>query len=87
MIRHDGYTMVQPTPSGVVEAVGASSRTGLTQCDLAIVGAGPAGLAAAVYAARNYPGFAHGGSGHDCVFYGAAGSDTRAMDGRTVFTN
>src|SRR6202012_3379461 len=59
------------------------------QCDVAIVGAGPAGLAAAVYAAseglqtvvleetvsggqagtspmiRNYPGFPHGISGHD----------------------
>ena len=178
MIRHDGYTMVEPTPSRIVEAVGGSTHTDLSQCDVAIVGAGPAGLAAAVYAAseglqtvvleetvsggqagsspmiRNYPGFAHGVSGHELtrraceqawifgahmvfsqavtglddvggervvrladghqvaarsvilapgiawrslgvpriealvgsgVFYGAAGSETRAMDGRDVF--
>jgi thioredoxin reductase (NADPH) len=89
MIRHDGYTMVEPAPSRIVEAVGGSTHTDLRHCDLAIVGAGPAGLAAAVYAAseglktvvleefvsggqagsspmiRNYPGFAHGVSGHD----------------------
>jgi thioredoxin reductase (NADPH) len=89
MIRHDGHTIVQPGPAGVVEAVGGSTRADLSQCDIAIVGAGPAGLAAAVYAAseglqtvvleetvsggqagsspmiRNYPGFAHGVSGHE----------------------
>ena len=178
MIRHDGYTMVAPTPARVVEAVGGTTRSGISECDVAIVGAGPAGLPAAVYAAseglqtvvleetvsggqagsspmiRNYPGFAHGISGHDLtrraceqawifgahmvfsqpiaglscrgrervvhladgsditaravivatgiawrslgvpriealvgsgVFYGAAGSETRAMDGRDVF--
>ena len=89
MIRHDGYTMVQPTPARIVEAVGGTTHAGISRCDVAIVGAGPAGLAAAVYAAseglqtvvleetvsggqagsspmiRNYPGFAHGISGHD----------------------
>jgi thioredoxin reductase (NADPH) len=89
MIRHDGYTMVEPTPARIVEAVGGTTHSGISQCDVAIVGAGPAGLAAAVYAAseglqtvvleetvsggqagsspmiRNYPGFAHGISGHD----------------------
>jgi thioredoxin reductase (NADPH) len=178
MIRHDGYTMVEPTPAQIVEAVGGTTHSDLSQCDVAVVGAGPAGLAAAVYAAseglqtvvleetvsggqagsspmiRNYPGFAHGISGHDLtrraceqawmfgarmvfsqpiaglscrgrdrvvhladghditaravivatgikwrslgvprlealvgsgVFYGAAGSETRAMEGRVVF--
>jgi thioredoxin reductase (NADPH) len=178
MIRHDGHTMVEPTPAQIVEAVGGTTHSDLSQCDVAVVGAGPAGLAAAVYAAseglqtivleetvsggqagsspmiRNYPGFAHGISGHDLtrraceqawmfgahmvfsqpiaglscrgrdrvvhladghditaravivasgiawrslgvprlealvgsgVFYGAAGSETRAMEGREVF--
>ena len=89
MIRHDGYTMVEPTPGRIVEAVGGTTHAGVSHCDVAIVGAGQAGLAAAVYAAseglqtvvleetvsggqagsspmiRNYPGFAHGISGHD----------------------
>jgi thioredoxin reductase (NADPH) len=178
MIRHDGHTMVEPTPAQIVEAVGGTTHSDLSQCDVAVVGAGPAGLAAAVYAAseglqtvvleetvsggqagsspmiRNYPGFAHGISGHELtrraceqawmfgarmvfsqpiaglscrgpdrvvhlddghditaravivatgiawrslgvprlealvgsgVFYGAAGSETRAMEGREVF--
>jgi thioredoxin reductase (NADPH) len=89
MIRHDGYTMVRPTSGRIVEAVGGTTQSGISECDIAIIGAGPAGLAAAVYAAseglqtvvleetvsggqagsspmiRNYPGFAHGISGHD----------------------
>ena len=178
MIRHDGYTMVEPAPAQIVAAVGASIRSDVDECDVVIVGAGPAGLTAAVYAAseglqtvvleesvsggqagnspmiRNYPGFPHGISGHELtrraceqawmfgahmvfsqptagltrrgdgrvvhladgrqiearavivapgiawrrlgvprlealigsgVFYGAAGSETRAMEGRDVF--
>jgi thioredoxin reductase (NADPH) len=89
MIRHDEYTMVDPTPAQIIEAVGGSTKVDLSECDVAIVGAGPAGLAAAVYAAseglqtmvleeavsggqagsspmiRNYPGFPHGISGHE----------------------
>jgi thioredoxin reductase (NADPH) len=178
MIRHDGYTMVEPAPAQIIAAVGGSISSDVDECDVVIVGAGPAGLTAAVYAAseglqtvvleesvsggqagsspmiRNYPGFPHGISGHELtrraceqawmfgahmvfsqptvglerrgggrvvhladdrqiaaravivapgiawrrlgvprlealigsgVFYGAAGSETRAMEGREVF--
>jgi thioredoxin reductase (NADPH) len=51
MIRHDDYTVVEPTPGQIIAAVGASICPDVDECDLAIVGAGPAGLAAAVYAA------------------------------------
>jgi len=89
VIRHDGYTMVRPTPTQLIEAAGGTVCSEISECDVVIVGAGPAGLAAAVYAAseglqtvvleetvsggqagnspmiRNYPGFPHGISGHD----------------------
>jgi thioredoxin reductase (NADPH) len=89
VIRHDDCTMIDPTPAQIIEAVGGSTRNDVDQCDVVIVGAGPAGLAAAVYAAsegletvvleesvsggqagsspmiRNYPGFPHGISGHE----------------------
>jgi thioredoxin reductase (NADPH) len=51
MIRHDDYTMVEPTSAQIVEAVGGSTRNDVDECDVVIVGAGPAGLTAAVYAA------------------------------------
>ena len=51
MIRHDGYTMVEPTPAQIIAAVGGSTPTTSSECDVVIVGAGPAGLTAAVYAA------------------------------------
>jgi thioredoxin reductase (NADPH) len=89
LIRHDDYTMVEPTIAELVASVGGSISSDIDHCDLAIVGAGPAGLTAAVYAAseglstvvleatvsggqagsspmiRNYPGFPHGISGHE----------------------
>ena len=89
MIRHDDYTLVDPTTAQIIEAVGGSIRSDIDECDVVIVGAGPAGLTAAVYAAseglqtvvleetvsggqagsspmiRNYPGFPHGISGYD----------------------
>jgi thioredoxin reductase (NADPH) len=89
MIRHDDYTIVEPAPAQIIEAVGGSIHNDVDECDVVIVGAGPAGLTAGVYAAseglhtvvleetvsggqagsspmiRNYPGFPHGISGHD----------------------
>jgi thioredoxin reductase (NADPH) len=89
MIRHDDHTIVEPTPAQIIEAVGGSIHNDVDECDVVIVGAGPAGLTAGVYAAseglhtvvleetvsggqagsspmiRNYPGFPHGISGHD----------------------
>jgi thioredoxin reductase (NADPH) len=89
MIRHDDYTMVEPTQAQIVAAVGGSISSDVSEADVVIVGAGPAGLTAAVYAAseglqtvaleetvsggqagnspmiRNYPGFPHGVSGHE----------------------
>jgi thioredoxin reductase (NADPH) len=88
MIRHDGYTLAAPARGQVIAAVGGSITHAVDHCDVVIVGAGPAGLTAAVYAAsegletvvleesvsggqagssphiRNYPGFPHGISGH-----------------------
>ena len=51
MIRHDDYTMVQPTPAQIIASVGGSVYSDVDDCDVVIVGAGPAGLTAAVYAA------------------------------------
>jgi thioredoxin reductase (NADPH) len=51
VVRHDDYAMVQPTMAQIIESTGGSVRNDVGQCDLVIVGAGPAGLAAAVYAA------------------------------------
>ena len=89
MIRHDGYTMIEPTLDQIISAVGGSIANDVSECDVAVVGAGPAGLTAAVYAAseglltvvleetvsggqagsspmiRNYPGFPHGVSGYE----------------------
>ena len=51
MIRHDGHTIVAPTAAQAVESTGASISCDIEHCDVVIAGAGPAGLAAAVYAA------------------------------------
>jgi len=51
MIRHDGQAMTDPTLAQIIESVGGSVDNDTSECDLVVVGAGPAGLAAAVYAA------------------------------------
>jgi len=50
LLMPDGRALSAPTNAEITEALGASERPE-RQCDLAIVGAGPAGLAAAVYGA------------------------------------
>ncbi len=51
VVRHDGRVLVDPTDGDLVEAVGGGTQLGTDVYDVAIVGAGPAGLSAAVYAA------------------------------------
>lgn len=48
---HGGPTLVQPSNIEVAAALGVRTSAVAGVCDVAIVGAGPAGLAAAVYAA------------------------------------
>ncbi len=47
----DGQVLVQPCPRDLAEALGLQTRAALSECDTVIIGAGPAGLAAAVYGA------------------------------------
>jgi thioredoxin reductase (NADPH) len=87
VIRYDGQVMIDPSLPDLAGAIGVSVKNDVDKCDVAIVGAGPAGLTAAVYAAsegletvllerwvsggqagsspliRNYPGFPHGING------------------------
>jgi thioredoxin reductase (NADPH) len=51
VVRHDGRLLIDPTDADLIEAVGGGTRIGTDVYDVAIIGAGPAGLAAAVYAA------------------------------------
>ena len=50
-VRHDGRVLVGPTDLDLVEAIGGETRPGAEVYDVAIIGSGPAGLAASVYAA------------------------------------
>lgn len=84
VIRYDGQVMIDPSLPDLACAIGVNVKNDIDTCDVAILGAGPAGLTAAVYAAseglqtvvleetvsggqagsspmiRNYPGFPHG---------------------------
>ncbi|HZA71385.1 MAG TPA: FAD-dependent oxidoreductase [Propionibacteriaceae bacterium] len=51
MLFHSGAVLVDPTNADVVDVLGVSTSPPTTTCDVLVVGAGPAGLAAAVYAA------------------------------------
>jgi thioredoxin reductase (NADPH) len=51
VIRYDGQVIVDPDLTDLARAIGVSVKHDVDTCDLAIVGAGPAGLTAAVYAA------------------------------------
>jgi thioredoxin reductase (NADPH) len=51
LVLYDGRVLIDPPSDEMAEAMGAPTNPEPTVCDVAIVGAGPAGLAAAVYAA------------------------------------
>jgi thioredoxin reductase (NADPH) len=51
VILHDGSVLQDPSDAEVAAAHGIAAQPPSARCDLAIVGAGPAGLAAAVYGA------------------------------------
>jgi thioredoxin reductase (NADPH) len=51
IILSDGRVLVQPANAEIAEALGMRTRPGAGLYDVAVIGAGPAGLAAAVYGA------------------------------------
>ena len=51
VIRYDGQVVIDPSLPDLARAIGVSVKNDIDHCDVAIVGAGPAGLTAAVYAA------------------------------------
>jgi thioredoxin reductase (NADPH) len=50
LIRHDGQVIVDPNLQDLARAIGVNVKNDVEECDVAIVGAGPAGLTAAVHA-------------------------------------
>ncbi len=50
-VHFDGTVLVRPSYPDLVGKLGLHTRPNVDRCDVAIIGAGPAGLAAAVYAA------------------------------------
>jgi thioredoxin reductase (NADPH) len=51
LVFYTGQVLVDPSNAELAEALGFHSRPPVGMCDVAVVGGGPAGLAAAVYAA------------------------------------
>jgi thioredoxin reductase (NADPH) len=51
VVFYDGTVLVDPEPAEVWRMLGVNTRIDVQSCDLVVVGGGPAGLAAAVYAA------------------------------------
>jgi thioredoxin reductase (NADPH) len=51
VVLFDGRVLADPSNTALAEALGVSTRPAATTYDLTVVGAGPAGLAAAVYGA------------------------------------
>jgi thioredoxin reductase (NADPH) len=51
VVRYDGQTMIDPSLPDLARAIGVNVTNNVDTCEVAIVGAGPAGLTAAVYAA------------------------------------
>src|SRR5205807_8264773 len=43
MIRHDGYTMVEPTAAQIIEAMGGSAHSDVDETDTSIQGVGSKG--------------------------------------------
>ena len=50
LVFYTGFVMVDPTDAELIAALGMKTRPTTSSCDVVVVGAGPAGLAAAVYA-------------------------------------
>ncbi len=48
---NDGTALVDPSPADLMRKLGFRTKLDVHACDVVIIGAGPAGLAAAVYAA------------------------------------
>jgi thioredoxin reductase (NADPH) len=53
VIRYDGEVTIDPSLPDLAQAIGVSVKNDIETSDVAIVGAGPAGLTAAVYAASD----------------------------------
>ena len=51
VVRYDGQVMIDPSLTDMARAIGVNVSADIDDCELTIVGAGPAGLTAAVYAA------------------------------------
>jgi len=50
-VHYDGTALIEPSYPDIIAKLGLQTHSNVDTCDVAIVGAGPAGLAAAVYAA------------------------------------